>query len=115
MKLKITTNGKLISDDVKVANSFVERGVGLMFKKEMVGFNALLIDPCKSIHTFFMKYDLDVLFIDSKWKIVKIKRNLKPWRMTMLSFRTTRVLEMKGGELSPDVKVGDVLEVQCIN
>lgn len=115
MRLKITTKGKLISDNIKVAESFVDRGVGLMFKKEMEGFEGLLIDPCKSIHTFFMRYDIDVLFLDSRWKVVKIKRNMKPWRMTGLSWRTTRVLELKGGGLITDVEVGDVLEVQCIN
>ena len=115
MRLKITSNGKVVSSNVKVAESFVDRGVGLMFKSEMVGFDALLIDPCKSIHTFFMRYDIDVLFIDSKWKVIKIKRNMKPWRMTGLSWRTSRVLELKGGGLISDVKVGDILEVQCIN
>ncbi len=115
MRLNIKKNGKLIVEDVKIAESMVERGIGLMFKKEMNGFSGLLIDPCKSIHTFFMKYPIDVIFLSNKWEIVKINRNMKPWRMSTFSFRTTKVLELKGGELSLDIKEGDVLEVQCIN
>ncbi len=115
MKYLFKTESLEISNDVKVADGFFDRLIGLMFKKEMNGFSALWIKPCNSIHTCFMRYDIDVLFLDKNNKIVKIFRSMRPWRMTRLYFTVSSVLELKGGTLNENVKEGDQLEVVCIN
>ncbi len=101
--------------NVKVAKTFIDRAIGLMFKRKMKGFSALLIRPCNAIHTCFMRYSLDVLFLDKNFMIVKIIRCLSPWRFTWIYFRSSQVLELPGGVVPDSVKVGDRVEVECIN
>ena len=109
--MKAIINNVIISSEVKIAKSFIERLVGLMFKKEMKGFDALLIKRCNSIHTFFMCYPIDVLFLDSEMNIVRIYRSLFPWRLTRIVWKSVQVLELKAGTLPEKIKIGDRLEL----
>ena len=105
--MKAFWNDVQISGKVVEAVNIKDRCLGLMFKKEIVGFDALLIEACNSIHTFFCRFDLDILFLSKDNKVVRIYRSLKPWRMTSLSFKTSKVLELNGGSLTKDLKIGD--------
>ena len=102
-------SGEVICERVKMANTMDERMIGLMMKKDLVGYDGLLIVPCNSIHTFFMRMNIDVLFLDKKNKIVKIIYDMKPWRLTGIYFKAHQVLEMKAGTLSRNIKIGDTL------
>ncbi|MFT6068557.1 MAG: uncharacterized membrane protein (UPF0127 family) [Bacteriovoracaceae bacterium] len=107
-KIKIALNAK-------EASSMLSRMKGLMFSKEMKGFDGLFIKPCNSIHTFFMNYPIDVLFLNKEMEIIKIKRNLRPWRMTRMYLSAHQVLELNGGSLDERILEGDKLEVICTN
>lgn len=110
MKLyRVKTKDKTIGMKVKIANNAIDRLMGLMFTKTLPGCDGLLIEPCNSIHTFFMRYPIDVLFLDRNKKIVKIVRNIKPWRMTWMYWKATSVLELAGNSLSPEIKEGEQL------
>ncbi len=111
---RVFYTNKLISKKMKVASSFFERLVGLMFSNSMKGFDSLLITKCNSIHTFFMRYAIDVVFLNNKYEIIRTYYNLKPWRMTRLVFGATQVLELRAGDLPQDVKIGDRLDI-CIS
>jgi len=111
MKIQIRYGQKTISNDILVADTMGSRLVGLMFKEKLTGADGLLISPCNSIHTFFMRYSLDIVFLSSDNRIIKIIRDLKPWRMTWLYFRASKTLELPAGRLPKDLKEGDVLEV----
>ena len=91
------------------------RMIGLMFAKDLEGYDALWITPCNQIHTFFMKFDLDVIFLSRNNTIVKIVKDIKPFRLTWLYFRAASVLEFKSGTLDPQLKEGDKLELVCIS
>lgn len=111
MKVQIRYAQKTLSTDILVADTMGSRLVGLMFKDKLTGADGLLISPCNSIHTCFMRYSLDVVFLSAENKIVKIIRDLKPWRLTWLYFRASQTLELPAGKLPMDLKEGDVLEV----
>ena len=111
MKAKISYGDKIISNNILIADTLLTRLIGLMFKKQLVGSDGLLLDPCNSIHTFFMRYSLDIVFLSSENKIVKIVRGIKPWRMTWIYFRAKKTLELPAGKLPYDLKEGDLLEV----
>ncbi|EQC46829.1 DUF192 domain-containing protein [Bacteriovorax sp. Seq25_V] len=113
MKLK-KQSGELIAEKIKIADSFFARLIGLMFKGPLVEFDSLLIKKCNSIHTFFMKYPIDVVFMNKNFKVVRVYRNIKPWRMTRIVFGATQVIEFEAGKLKGDLKVGEELEL-CIN
>ncbi|HXH30922.1 MAG TPA: DUF192 domain-containing protein [Bacteriovoracaceae bacterium] len=114
MKVEILKEGQVICRDVLIADTLVTRLIGLMFKRKLTGAAGLLISPCNSIHTFFMCYSLDVVFLDGSHTVVKIIRGLKPWRMTWIYFRARQTLELPAGNLSGELKVGDVLEVRNV-
>ena len=112
--MKGVINNITVCGELKVAESFFSRLIGLMFKEKMDGFDGLLIKKCNSIHTFFMRYPLDILFLDKEMKVVRVYRNLLPWRMTRVVWKAVQVLELKAGTLPSDIKIGDRLEV-CTN
>ncbi len=112
--IQLIHNDKIICKSVKVADSFISRLFGLMFKTEVhKGFDCLHIKPTNSIHTFFMRFNIDVIFVSKKMKVIKVVRSMKPWRMTRLYFSAHSVFEMKGGQAS-GVKEGDILEVKNV-
>ena len=108
-------SGEIVCKKMVVASNIFSRMKGLMFSTKLPDCDGFLISPCNSIHTFFMLYDLDVVFLDNDFKIVKILRRLSPWRMSWIYFKARHVLEMKGGTLIENIKCGDSLEALCIN
>lgn len=113
MKLIVKRNNLEIASQVKLAKSFKDRLVGLMFVDEMKGFDALIIEPCRSIHNFFVRFSIDAVFVDKNMKVVKILRDFRPWYLSGIYFRAHKVIEMKAGSAS-EVEVGDQLEVRDV-
>jgi uncharacterized membrane protein (UPF0127 family) len=109
MKIINKSKNNFLLGEVRVATSFKDRLIGLMFSHTDQG--GLLIRPCNSIHTFFMNYSLDVAFLDSKYRVIKVIRNLSPCRITPIYFKAKMVLEMKAGSM-PHLELGDEL---CLN
>ena len=100
MKIYNSTQKNLIADDVKVANTFIARTLGLITKKIIAESEVLVIKPCNSIHTFFMKFPIDVLFVDANDEIVALYENVKPWRILPIHFNSLYVVELKAGQIS---------------
>ena len=114
--LTVEKQSTTIAKRVEVATSIAQKTLGLMFSKDLGNKDALLIESCNSIHTFFMNYPIDVIFLSKENIVVKIFRNLKPWRMTLMYFKASKCLEFMGGTLCENVVVGDKLEIkECIN
>lgn len=107
--------GQILVNNVIMATTTISRMKGLMFASQMPDCEGFLIDPCNSIHTFFMKFNLDIAFISKNNEIVHIERNMKPWRATRIHFKSKKVLEMKAGTMSEKMKVGIKVEIECIN
>lgn len=55
-----------------------------------------LIDPCNSVHSFFMNYSLDILYLNSSFEIIKIYQNLQPWQVSY-GYGAAMVLELSSG------------------
>lgn len=68
--------------------------------------------PCQSVHTFFMRFPIDVIFVDSKNSVIKTYHNLKPWRMSGFFFSACFCIELPTGTLTnTNTQVGDHLIV----
>ena len=106
----VSKGGRVVAGNVRVARGFFDRALGLMFSKGMGGFDGLLLEPCRSVHTCFMRYPIDVVFLDGGMRVVGLVRRMPPWRMTRLHPGAVRALELMGGALPADVGVGDRLE-----
>lgn len=114
MEIIHVRSGQKIAGNVKIANTFFTRLKGLMFTPKLEGMDALLIDPCNSIHNFFVYFALDVVFIDSENRVVKVIRNFRPWRVSWIYFRARKVLELPSGKLLENIEEGDELEVRGV-
>jgi uncharacterized membrane protein (UPF0127 family) len=78
----------------KVARTLFERIRGLIGVKSLPPGEGLLILRCNSIHTFFMSFPIDAVFFDGNDRVVKVVRNIRPWRFFVWGgFRAVKVLE----------------------
>ena len=77
---------------IKIAKSFKERLFGLMFKKNIN--NGLLFKNCRSIHTFFMLEEIDVIATEKNEKIIKTYKNIKPSRIIIAPKKTKNIYEL---------------------
>lgn len=112
MKAYNVRNSKELSNSVAVADSLLKRMKGLLGKKEMLNGEALWIKPCISVHTFFMKFPIEVVFLNKRNQVIATIRNLQPNRITGVYFKSTSVLELPTGVLeTTDTRVGDEIEI----
>lgn len=109
-KVNVSLNGELFAQNVLLAQSFWLKLTGYMFRGTP-HVPGIMFEPCNSIQTTFMRFDLDLVFLTKNNEVVKIIRNIKPWRFTAFYFRAKKTLELPVGFLPPDLKVGDILEV----
>lgn len=70
---------KLIANRLFVANTVFTRLRGLMFKKDFKKNHALILEPCKSIHMFFMRFPIDVIYLDKNYRVLRYRKGIKPW------------------------------------
>jgi len=74
---------------------------------------ALVLKPCNSIHSFFMRFTIDALFIDKNHRVVYPLASLKPFRMSPVFFKASCVIELPAGTLIPDsVQIGDIISLE---
>jgi len=112
MKLINKTNNTIISENVMIANTFFKRLKGLMFSKELPEEKSLHIVPCNEIHTFNMKYSIDVLYLDKNNNIVAINEEMKPGKIGKRVKKAVSVVELPSGKVKrAGIEVGQTVEV----
>lgn len=99
MRYRVTnlTRNTLLAVRAARADTFFSRLKGLMGVTEFPLGEGLLIEPCTSIHTFFMKLPIDVLFLDPDLQVVDVGHSVQPWRMSKVYFSARSVLELPAG------------------
>jgi uncharacterized membrane protein (UPF0127 family) len=107
------SRGTTIGSEIRVARSFMARGRGLMMVAELAPDTGLLIDPCSSIHMFFMRIPLDVLYVDRENRVVRAQQAIKPWRIGPVYTRgAAYVIELPVGTIErTSSAVGDQLQI----
>lgn len=98
-----------IASDVTLALTRTERRHGLLGQDSLDVSAAVVLSPCWSIHTMFMRFPIDVVFVDRDGRAVRIVRELAPWRIAVAP-RAHAAIELPAGSLrARDVRVGDEL------
>lgn len=101
--------GDVVASTIELADTRRARRQGLLGRDSMDAANALILRPCFSIHTAFMKFPIDAIFVNRDGVVVRVARNLGPWRMAV-GFRAHAVIELAAGVLDTcDIQVGDRL------
>ncbi len=102
-------NGDVVCDRCVVADSPVSRMRGLLGRSELRPGEGLLLRPASSIHTFFMRFPIDAVFLDREWRVVGISDDIRPWRAASRR-GANAVLELPAGESARRrLAVGDLL------
>ena len=90
---------KELATEVKVADTLFTRMKGLLGRKELPFGEALWIKPCFSVHTFFMKFAIDVIFLNKTNQVIAAVSNLTPNRVPRLCPQSFSVLELPTGTI----------------
>ncbi len=94
------TTQKKLGERINKAVTFFQRTIGLLGRKELKKGEGLYIPKCRSIHTFFMRFTIDVLFIDGDNRITRVIPGLVPFRIAFGPRNTAGVLELSAGTLN---------------
>jgi uncharacterized protein len=102
-------NGDVVCDRCVVAASPFSRMKGLLGRSELRPGEGLLLRPASAIHTFFMRFPIDAVFLDRDWRVVGISGDVAPWR-TAGRKGAKAVLELPAGESARrGLRPGDLL------
>jgi len=88
----------LLADSADLADTSAKRRTGLLKHTELKPGEGLWIVPCESVHSFFMKFTIDVLYLDRAKKVRGMRANMKPWRLSAC-LPAHSVLELPAGTL----------------
>jgi uncharacterized membrane protein (UPF0127 family) len=81
-RLRNITRGTVLGEAIDIADTSAKRTTGLLKHTELRAGEGLWIVPCEGVHTFFMKFALDLVYIDKKNLVRKVVRDVRPWRVS---------------------------------
>lgn len=106
------TRQKVLLRDLKVARSFIDRGVGLLNRENLGQEEGLWIHRCNSIHTFFMRFSIDCVFVNRQLEVKALRSHVVPWRLVPPIWSASSVIEMSAGSIERlGIQVGEKLYV----
>ncbi|MFH1057837.1 MAG: DUF192 domain-containing protein [Pseudomonadota bacterium] len=102
------SQARLVAGRVAPAHDLLPRIKGLLGRSGLDPDQGLWLAPCRQVHTLFMRFAIDVVFLDRRLRVVKVCRRLGPWRLSPLCWRAASALEMPAGAAAA-VREGDQL------
>lgn len=113
MKVINHTKKNVLADNATIAASFMSRIKGLLGKAGIAKGEGLIISDCGSIHTFFMNFPIDVIFLNYQHTVVKIKKAVMPFRLVDCPFTGSITIELPAGTIDASrTEIGDYIELQ---
>ncbi|WHH60533.1 DUF192 domain-containing protein [Petroclostridium sp. X23] len=110
MQIKIASNNGIIADQAVMAQTFITRLRGLMFRERLNESEALIIQPCNMIHTFGMRFAIDALFVNKENKVEHMIENLHPNKISAMVFKAVKVVELPAGAIhNANIQKGDMI------
>lgn len=112
MKLTNETTKQTLVSELEVASTLWSRTKGLLGRDGLSDEQALWILRCNSVHTFFMRFAIDLVFLNKRLEVTKVLERVKPGRVVWPVLSASSVVEMKAGAVERrPVRVGDKLNV----
>lgn len=113
MKIINLRNNAVLADKAKLAGSFLSRLIGLLNRSSLGQGEALILEPSYAIHTLFMRFSIDVLFLDKTGKVVGIIHAFKPFRFSRAYFGCYTTIEFPENTLRDcQTQLGDLIRVE---
>lgn len=96
LQVRNLTSGTVLGTEVELAGSSRTRTKGLLGRRTLVPGEGLWIVPCEAVHTFFMQFAIDLVYLDRKNRVRKVRSAVRPWRISGC-FVAHSVLELPAG------------------
>ena len=117
MRLVDRTTGKLLASEVELADTFWRRFRGLMLRGKFQQGKALLFKFSKpgrhGVHMWFVRFSIDLVYLDSSFKVVELRAQLKRWRFYRPRATVSYLIELPAGTISrARVEVGHEISLE---
>jgi hypothetical protein len=105
------TRNTVLATCMEVADSSSARNKGLLGRERLAPGEGLWISPCEAVHTFWMRFSIDLVYLDRKDRIKKLRGEVRPWRLSAC-LTAHSVLELPSGTIRDTrTQLGDTLEI----
>ena len=112
IKVRNRDRGTILAEAADVADTSAKRRTGLLKHSKLDPGAGLWISPCESVHSFGMKFAIDLVYLDRKKKVRKVRKNMVPWRLSAC-LTAHSVLELPAGVIEAShTERGDQLEFE---
>ena len=95
-----TAEGRFVAHEVRIAYSLAARLLALSRERSLPTRAGLLLSPARGIHTFGMRFAVDVVFLSPQMRVIGLAPRLRPWRVLLAPRGTGRVLELAAGQIA---------------
>ena len=110
--IAIARRDRILAEHASVASTMLTRTRGLLGRDGLRPGEGLIIERARQVHTFGMRFSIDVVFCDREWRVRHVVRNMKPGRMTRWVRGARYVIELPNGAVPDDLAAGDQLSVR---
>jgi len=108
------TRSTVLADAAEIADTPAKRRTGLLKHDRLEPGQGLWIVPCESVHSFFMKFAIDLVYLDKRHRVRKVRHRMVPWRMSAC-LTAHSILELPAGTVAATGTArGDQLEIEKI-
>src|SRR3569623_336259 len=112
LKAPNITRGTTVGENIELANTSTTRMFGLLGRKGLDVGGGLWIKPSSGVHTFFMRFSIDVIGLDKDLNVIKLWHCLPPFRVTSVSMKLKSVIELPCGAIkAAEIRIGDRIEI----
>jgi uncharacterized protein len=114
MKIKNITRGTVLAEKGFICRTLKSRLVGLLNRSSLDTGDSLVLTRCNSIHTFFMRFAIDALFLDSQGRVVGKLEALAPFRISPVFWQAQQVIELPAGTLkNTATQISDIIRIEA--
>jgi uncharacterized membrane protein (UPF0127 family) len=115
MRIINLSRNTILAEEAVVAKTLTSRLKGLIGRSSLAKGEGFIIPRCGSIHTFFMRFPLDVIFLNHHNHVVKLSREIKPFKLLDCPFRGKVTIELPAGTIkASSTDIGDRIELQIV-
>jgi uncharacterized membrane protein (UPF0127 family) len=111
VSITIEPSGAVLAEDARPATTMRARMRGLIGVRGLTPGAGLVLTPARQVHTFFIRFPIDVVFCDSAWRVLHVYRGLAPWRLTAWVRGARHAIELGSGTVGEDVSPGTQLRI----
>ena len=105
------TRKTILADKAAIANTPLKRMIGLLGSSVLNPGEALIIVPCQSMHMLFMKFAIDVIFVDAQKRVIGLCADLRPFQFSPIFWKSACAIELPAGTIKQSAtQIGDQVQ-----